>query len=145
MSAAVMNVLYKSHIISPTTYFQPYFCGQDLECTKHNSRWALLRAMESVDRHYPVVGVLEELDRSLMVMQSLMPRFFGGIRDLFGNGNASELETKGEYKLKSQAKVLERGVYARRLLQAGFNLLLTPIELAGVNDWLKPAWSRRLV
>ena len=57
--------------------------------------------MESVDRHYPVVGVLEELDRSLMVMQSLMPRFFGGIRDLFGNGNASELETKGEYKLKS--------------------------------------------
>lgn len=78
------------------TYFQPYFCGQDLECTKHNSRWAILRAMESVDRHYPVVGVLEELEKSLMVMQSLMPRFFGGIWDLFGNGNASELKSRGE-------------------------------------------------
>ena len=48
--------------------------------------------MESVNRHYPVVGVLEELDKSLMVMQSLMPRFFAGIWDLFGNGNASELK-----------------------------------------------------
>ena len=72
-------------------HFQPYFCGQDLECTKHNSRWALQRAMESVDRHYPVVGVLEELDKSLFVMQSLVPKFFRGISDLFGNGNASEL------------------------------------------------------
>jgi len=44
--------------------------------------------MESVDRHYPVVGVLEELDKSLFVMQSLVPKFFRGISDLFGNGNA---------------------------------------------------------
>ena len=47
--------------------------------------------MESVDRHYPVVGVLEELDKSLFVMQTLVPKFFHGIWDLFGNGNASEL------------------------------------------------------
>ena len=76
------------------TYFQPYFCGQDLECPKHNSQWALQRAKANVDQHYPVVGVLEELDKSLMVMQTLMPRFFGRIWDLFGNGNASELITQ---------------------------------------------------
>ena len=28
--------------------FQPYFCGQDLECTRHNSRWALRQAIENV-------------------------------------------------------------------------------------------------
>ena len=48
--------------------------------------------MERVDEHYPVVAVLEELDKSLMVMQNLMPRFFGGIWDLFGNGKSSELK-----------------------------------------------------
>ena len=48
------------------------------------------------------------------------------------------------YKLKSYAKVLDSGVYARHLLQAGFNKSLTPIELAGFNDWLKPAWSQGL-
>ena len=64
--------------------FQPYFCGQDLECTRHNSPWALKKAIENVERHYPVVGVLEELDDSLMVMQAVLPNFFDGIHDRFG-------------------------------------------------------------
>ena len=46
--------------------------------------------MESVEKHYPVVLVLEELDKSLFVMQKLLPRFFHGIWDLFGGGKASE-------------------------------------------------------
>ena len=91
-------VFYECFAQTPKTetFFQPYFCGQDLECTKHNSPWALKRAMERVDEHYPVVAVLEELDKSLMVMQNLMPRFFGGIWDLFGNGKSSESKTRGE-------------------------------------------------
>ena len=46
--------------------------------------------MESVEKHYPVVLILEELDKSLFVMQKLLPRFFHGIWDLFGGGKASE-------------------------------------------------------
>ena len=68
--------------------FQPYFCGQDLECTRHNSPWALKKAIENVERHYPVVGVLEELDDSLMVMQAVLPNFFDGIHDRFGGDEA---------------------------------------------------------
>ena len=103
MEASETFTLYENEYFALTpilkiyvTYFQPYFCGQDLECTKHNSPWALKRAMERVDEHYPVVAVLEELDKSLMVMQNLMPRFFGGIWDLFGNGKSSESKTRGE-------------------------------------------------
>ena len=67
-----------------TVTFQPYFCGQEIECTRHNSRWALMQAIENVEQHYPVVGVLEEMDSTLRVMQAVMPRFFSGIYDKFG-------------------------------------------------------------
>jgi len=65
-------------------YAIPYFCGQDLECTRHNSQWALRQAIENVEEHYPVVGVLEEMDSTLSVMQAVLPRFFRGIHDKFG-------------------------------------------------------------
>ena len=57
--------------------------------------------MESVEKHYPVVLILEELDKSLFVMQSLLPRFFHGIWDLFGGGKASELNYFGFFSTLS--------------------------------------------
>ena len=54
----------------------------DLECPLHNSQWALDRAIENVERHFPVVGVLEELDLSLRLMQTALPGLFGGIWDM---------------------------------------------------------------
>ena len=35
-----------------------------------------------------MVGVLEELDDSLMVMQTVLPTFFDGIHDRFGGDEA---------------------------------------------------------
>ena len=43
-----------------------------------------MQAIDNVERHYPVVGVLEEMDSSLRVMQAVLPRFFDGIHDKFG-------------------------------------------------------------
>ena len=63
---------------------QPYFCGMDPECPTHNSRWALNRAIENVEKHFPVVGVLEDLDLTLKLMQKALPMFFKGIWDMFG-------------------------------------------------------------
>ena len=77
----ILHKLYQP--IAPVT-FQPYFCGQEPECTRHNSRQALMTAIENVERHYPVVGVLEEMDSTLRVMQAVLPRFFNGIHDKFG-------------------------------------------------------------
>ena len=55
----------------------------DLECPLHNSRWALNKAIENVEKHFPVVGVLEEMDLSLRLMQTALPKYFGGIWDKF--------------------------------------------------------------
>ena len=52
----------------PTPFVQPYFCGHDPRCTEHNSNWALDRAKENVERHFPVVAVLEMFEDSLKVM-----------------------------------------------------------------------------
>ena len=80
------NIDDTAQIISTycTVTFQPYFCGQEPECTRHNSRQALMTAIENVERHYPVVGVLEEMDSTLRVMQAVLPRFFNGIHNKFG-------------------------------------------------------------
>ena len=43
------------------------------------------------------------------------------------------------------AQIVGKSLGEWSLCQAGFNQSLTPIELAGVKDWLKPAWIRRLV
>ena len=63
--------------------FQPYFCGMDVECPTHNSRWSLNRAIENVEKHFPVVGVLEDLDITLKLMQKALPTFFPGIWDAY--------------------------------------------------------------
>ena len=65
--------------------FQPYFCGQSDECRRHNSRSALSTAIDNVERHFPVVGVLEEMNRTLWAMQFTGEgNFFEGIWDAFG-------------------------------------------------------------
>lgn len=41
-----------------------------------NSSWALKTAQTNVERHYPVLGILEEIKMTLSVMESKLPYFF---------------------------------------------------------------------
>jgi len=90
-------------------YAIPYFCGQEIECTRHNSRWALMQAIENVEQHYPVVGVLEEMDSTLRVMQAVMPRFFSGIYDKFG-GDQTLQDNKQSYSEHSPTQYKENSI-----------------------------------
>ena len=36
------------------------------------------KAMENVEKHYAVVGILEELNKTLTVLEHYVPRFFKG-------------------------------------------------------------------
>ncbi len=38
---------------------QSYFCGHEPHCYEYDSRSALSRAKENINKFYPVVGVLE--------------------------------------------------------------------------------------
>lgn len=62
-----------------------FFCGQEDECTGLNTEVALRRAKENVEKHYAVVGVLEELNKTLTVLEHYIPRYFKGAKDVYWN------------------------------------------------------------
>ena len=41
------------------------------------------RAMYNVEKHYAVVGVLEEFNKTLIVLEHFLPTFFKGALDLY--------------------------------------------------------------
>ena len=47
------------------------FCGHDPFCAEFNGERALAAAKENVDRHYAVVGVIEELNKTLVELSDL--------------------------------------------------------------------------
>ncbi|XP_046396684.1 heparan sulfate 2-O-sulfotransferase pipe [Ischnura elegans] len=55
-----------------------FFCGHGDECTPFNSEGAIQKAKWSVEHHYSVVGVLEDLNKTLAVLEGYIPRFFSG-------------------------------------------------------------------
>lgn len=48
-----------------------------------NSIGALERAKHSVESQYSVVGVLEDLNTTLSVLEKYVPRFFQGVREIY--------------------------------------------------------------
>ena len=48
-----------------------------------NTEVAMRKAMENVEKHYAVVGVLEDLNKTLTVLEHYIPRFFKGAKDVY--------------------------------------------------------------
>lgn len=61
----------------------PTFCGQDPRCTEVNNKWALERAKTNIVEYYPVVAVLEYMERSIDVLEYKFPYFFRGAKDSY--------------------------------------------------------------
>ncbi|XP_076366493.1 uncharacterized protein LOC143255146 isoform X3 [Tachypleus tridentatus] len=61
----------------------PYFCGHKEECMSLNNRAALELAITNVKKYYVVVGVLEEMNKTLAVLEGYIPRFFKGAPKLY--------------------------------------------------------------
>lgn len=55
-----------------------FFCGQDDDCTGFNTEVAMKKAMHNVEKNYAVVGVLEDMNKTLTVLEHYVPRFFKG-------------------------------------------------------------------
>ncbi|XP_037084754.1 heparan sulfate 2-O-sulfotransferase pipe-like [Pollicipes pollicipes] len=89
----------------------PFFCGHDSECTRHNSRWALERAKRTVERRFVTVGVLEDMNTTLAVAETLLPRFFSGAWDRFfidlvGQiGDSMLIRPRGELSSKARSQL----------------------------------------
>ncbi|XP_024945526.1 heparan sulfate 2-O-sulfotransferase 1 [Cephus cinctus] len=60
-----------------------HFCGQDPRCTQRNSSWALEQAKTNVLRWCPVVGILEDIEVTLKVLENTFPYFFNGALEVY--------------------------------------------------------------
>ena len=60
-----------------------YLCGQESFCREVGSKEALVKAKRNVEAGYPVVGVIEQLDATLTVLEKRLPYFFQGARNLY--------------------------------------------------------------
>lgn len=60
---------------------------------------ALSQAKANVERYFKVVGVLENLNETLAVLETHIPRYFNGLQDMYFN------------ELLSKKNRIERGVY----------------------------------
>ena len=84
----------------------------DFSCTwrknkLHNIfKWAYLH-FQNVDKYFAVVGVLEEWDKSLQVLEHFLPRYFQGSTELFATGKVAKVVNKNLYKPKTSALIRE--------------------------------------
>ncbi|XP_004931534.1 heparan sulfate 2-O-sulfotransferase pipe [Bombyx mori] len=60
-----------------------FFCGHEAQCTPFNSVGALQRAKRVVEEQYAVVGVLEDMNSTLLAFERYVPRFFTGASRLY--------------------------------------------------------------
>uniref|UniRef100_UPI00358DED7B uronyl 2-sulfotransferase isoform X2 n=1 Tax=Myxine glutinosa TaxID=7769 RepID=UPI00358DED7B len=65
-------------------YIIPYFCGQDPRC-REPGIWALSQAKENLMRNYLLVGILEELEDTLLLLQRLLPHFFKNAASIYND------------------------------------------------------------
>ena len=71
-------------------FFQPYFCGQNEKCSVIKHDWALENAKLNIEKWYPVIGTLEDLETTFFVLENKLPQFFKGISKIYFeelNGN----------------------------------------------------------
>ena len=73
-----------------------FFCGMGPECIPFNTKAAIAKAKENVEKYFAVVGVLEELNKTLTVLEHFVPKFFKGSVDVYwktaDNVNRNELK-----------------------------------------------------
>ena len=53
------------------------------DCSEFEGEKALQRAKKNVEKHYAVVAVLEEMNKSLYVLENYIPKYFRNSRKLY--------------------------------------------------------------
>ncbi|KAK4294416.1 hypothetical protein Pmani_032957 [Petrolisthes manimaculis] len=61
----------------------PFLCGQHPQCLKLGDRWALQMAKYQAEYEYAVVGLTEEWNTTLAVLEHYLPMFFRGARQRY--------------------------------------------------------------
>lgn len=96
-----------------TAQLTEFFCGQDLYCSGFNTDAALRKAKDNVERHYAVVGVLEDFNKTLAVLEHYIPTIFKGSLNIYWESLKGKHENNNLHK-----KPLDKTI--RDVLQRNF-------------------------
>ncbi|KRY28362.1 Heparan sulfate 2-O-sulfotransferase 1 [Trichinella spiralis] len=69
----------------------PFFCGHHADCWIPGNVWALERAKNTLLDHYMLVGVSEELQDFVELLELIFPDFFSGATVIYSQGRKSYL------------------------------------------------------
>ncbi|XP_078505391.1 uronyl 2-sulfotransferase isoform X1 [Lissotriton helveticus] len=65
-------------------YIIPYFCGQHPKC-REPGEWAFERAKQNVNENFLLVGILEELEDVLLLLERYLPHYFKDVLSIYKN------------------------------------------------------------
>lgn len=83
----------------------PFFCGHYAECWVPGSSWALEMAKHNLVRNYFLVGVTEELEDFVAMLEYSLPRLFRGALDLYVSGTKSHIRKTTKKIIPSEETV----------------------------------------
>ena len=75
-----------------------FFCGNAPECDEFDGEAMLKRSVENVERYFAVVGVLEDLDASVRILEALLPRYFSGAAEILATQPTERHKNRNIYK-----------------------------------------------
>ncbi|XP_072360960.1 uronyl 2-sulfotransferase a isoform X3 [Scyliorhinus torazame] len=109
-------------------YIIPYFCGQHPKC-RDPGEWALQKAKENLNENYLLVGILEELEDVLLLLERLLPHYFKDASAVYHSaarlsglleGNRStwrkRMQTRGEHAESAQTVTFHLSLKVRNKL-----------------------------
>ena len=73
-----------------------FFCGHLPICQKFNNHQAFVIAKSNVEKYYSVVGITENMQETLTVMEALIPRFFDGAYETYFRNEEQILMNKNK-------------------------------------------------
>ncbi|XP_048587162.1 heparan sulfate 2-O-sulfotransferase 1 [Nematostella vectensis] len=81
----------------------PFFCGHAPQCQSPGNKWALEQAKRHLVEKYLLVGLTEQLEDFITILETALPRFFKGATNRFQTGNKSHLrKTASKQPLQQQ-------------------------------------------
>jgi heparan sulfate 2-O-sulfotransferase HS2ST1 len=83
----------------------PFLCGHATNCWKPGNKWALAEAKKNLVNNYLLVGVTEEINDFVAILEQTLPRIFKGALDHYLTSNKSHLRQTVQKDLPSSATV----------------------------------------
>jgi len=96
----------RSECLNPYWQVVPYFCGNDPGCSSR-SQWSVDKAKSNIVKNYLFVGLTEEFEKSLYLLEVLAPQFFANATKVYKSDPENQ-RIKNQTKTKNKKPTSEK-------------------------------------